>query len=387
MRRRPRGAAMSDLAPRASPWLPRFGGQHRLRWDALRFRAQRADYYDYLADVVEGTQGRKSLRDIFEDDAGRYGPDTVRGRLCQHWAVAYLDAGGDLGVAWSETLPHNECQLLSCVQEEGGDLAAALRDLARAVRLASEAWGALVSAAATGVVAVIVAFALLCAIPFFSVPRLQQVFQVVPAEDYAPLTRALFALASGLKQWLALWVVLIFGAVLLVLWSLANLTGDCRAVLDRWLLWRLYRDFQAIRFLSLLAVLIRQHGAADTRLRRALAVQGRDAPPWLHAHLQAMLSRIDAGASGADIFGTGLLDPETWWYMADMMDALGVEPGLARVRLRVESRLLARVRRQALVLRWSLLISSLATVLGITLWHYAVIDQLRQALTNFYASQ
>ena len=100
-----------------------------------------------------------------------------------------------------------------------------------------------------------------------------------------------------------------------------------------------------------------------------------------------MLSRIDAGASGADIFGTGLLDPETWWYMADMMDALGVEPGLARVRPRVESRLLARVRRQALVLRWSLLISSLATVLGITLWHYAVIDQLRQALTNFYASQ
>ena len=119
---------MPDLAPRGSPWLQRFGGLHRLRWDALRFRAQRADYYDYLADVVEGTQGRKSLRDIFEDDARRYGPDTVRGRLCLHWAGAYLDAGGDLGVAWSETLPHNECRLLSCVQEEGGDGVAALRD-------------------------------------------------------------------------------------------------------------------------------------------------------------------------------------------------------------------------------------------------------------------
>ncbi|PTW97663.1 general secretion pathway protein [Achromobacter mucicolens] len=355
--------------------------------DALRFRAQRADYYDYLADVVEGTQGRKSLRDIFEDDASRYGPDTVRGRLCQHWAAAYLAAGGDLGVAWSDTLPHGECLLLSCVQEEGGDLAAALRDLARAVRLASEAWSALLSAAATGVIAAIVAFALLCAIPFFSVPRLQQVFQAVPAEDYAPLTRGLFALAGGLKQWLALWVVLIFGAVMLALWSLANFTGDIRAVLDRWLLWRLYRDFQAIRFLSLLAVLIRQHGAADTRLRHALSVQARDASPWLLAHLQVMLSRIDGGASGAEIFGTGLLDAQTWWYMADLMDALGVEPGLARVRERVEVRLLARVRRQALVLRWSLLIASLSTVLGITLWHYAVIDELRLALTNFYASQ
>ena len=33
-----------------------------LRLDALRFRALRADYYEYLADLVEGTQGRKSLR-------------------------------------------------------------------------------------------------------------------------------------------------------------------------------------------------------------------------------------------------------------------------------------------------------------------------------------
>ncbi len=378
---------MADSVPRGLRWSPSSGGVLRLRLDALHFRAQRADYYEYLADVVEGTQGRKSLRDIFEDDACRHGPETVRGRLCQHWAAAYLGAGGDLGVAWSHTLPRNECLLLSCVQEEGGDLAAALRDLARAVRLASEAWAAVLSAAATGVIASIVAFALLCAIPFFSVPRLQQVFQAVPAEDYAPLTRSLFALAGGLRHWLALWVVLIVGAVMLSLWSLANFTGDARIALDRWLFWRLYRDFQAIRFLSLLAVLIRQHGAADTRLRRALAVQARDASPWLLAHLQAMLGRIDGGASGAEIFDTGLLDSETWWYMADMMDALGVEPGLVRVRQRVEFRLLARVRRQALVLRWSLLLASLSSVLGITLWHYAVIDELRQALTNFYASQ
>ncbi|MDQ6212248.1 general secretion pathway protein, partial [Achromobacter insolitus] len=80
-------------------------------------------------------------------------------------------------------------------------------------------------------------------------------------------------------------------------------------------------------------------------------------------------------------------DPETWWYMADMMDALGMEAGLAQVRMRIESRLLARVRWQAFALRWSLLLTSLAAVLGITLWHYGVVDELRQNLTNFYASQ
>jgi hypothetical protein len=64
-----------------------------------------------------------------------------------------------------------------------------------------------------------------------------------------------------------------------------------------------------------------------------------------------------------------------------------MEAGLARARQRIERRLLARVRRQASVLRWSLLISSVAAVLGIALWHYGVIDELRQALTNFYAGR
>lgn len=367
---------------------PRSAFQTRSLWlDALRFRPQRADYYAYLADLIEGTQGRKSLRDIFDDDARRYGLRTVRGRLCTHWASAYLEEGGDLGVAWAGTLPRDECRLISCVLEEGGDLAAALRDLAAAVRLAGQAGMAVASAAAAGLVASAVAFALLCAIPYFTVPRLQSVFQMVPLEDYGRLTRNLFGLARALNQWLLLWLVLSLGLALLSLWSLPNLTGRLRGVIDRWLLWRLYRDFQAIRFLCLLSVFIRQHGASDTRLRHALSVQAAGASPWLHAHLQTMLDHIDAGESGPDIFATGLLDRETWWYMADMMDALGLETGLARVRQRVESRLLARVRRQASALRWALLITALTTILGITLWHYGVIDELRRALTNFYASQ
>ena len=365
----------------------RWGANPGLRLDAWRFLPRRADYYEYLADLIDGLQGRRTLRDLFEDDARRYGPDTTRGRLSQYWAGAYLDAGGDLGATWQGTMPAPECLLLACVQEEGGDLSAALRDLARAVRLAAEARFALVSTAAAGVVAAVVAFAMLCAIPLFTVPRLQQVFQALPVEDYGPQTRALFALAAAARQWLAPWLVMVAGLGALILWSLPHYTGGGRAWLDKRLIWRLHRDFQAIRFLSLLAVLVRQHGAADTRLRRALTVQGRGAQAWLAMHLERMLARIDGGATDAQIFDTGLLDRETWWFMADMMDALGMETGLERVRRRVESRLLVRVRRQAAALRWGLLIVSVATALGITFWHYAVIDELRQALTNFYASR
>ena len=68
------------------PFRKRIAGRGLLlRLDAWRFRPGRADYYEYLADLIEGTQGRKSLRDVFEDDARRYGVDTERGRLAGEW--------------------------------------------------------------------------------------------------------------------------------------------------------------------------------------------------------------------------------------------------------------------------------------------------------------
>src|SRR5690606_24449237 len=80
----------------------------RLTLAAWRFRVLRADYYDYLADLMEGARGRKPLRDIFQDDARRYGPSTARGALCTHWLRAYEESGGDLFQAWHGTLPDED---------------------------------------------------------------------------------------------------------------------------------------------------------------------------------------------------------------------------------------------------------------------------------------
>ncbi|HYG44826.1 MAG TPA: hypothetical protein VEA17_18050, partial [Bordetella sp.] len=142
-----------------------------------------------------------------------------------------------------------------------------------------------------------------------------------------------------------------------------------------------------IRFLAMLAVMLRQRGNIDTRLRQALAGLAWQAPAWLARHIGDMLVRVDHGVVGADTFDTGLFDRETAWFMADVIAARGVEAGVAQARLRVESRMLTRVRRQALMLRWAMLLAAVASVLGLALWHYGVIDELRRALTNFYASR
>nr|WP_066420327.1 general secretion pathway protein [Bordetella ansorpii] len=356
--------------------------------DAWRFRAMRADYYAYLAEVLLALQGRKTLLDLFEDDARRYGQATVRGRLARRWARRYQESGGDLAAAWADALPADECLLVASAQAAGGDaLAEVLRDLARAVRLVRGLRDELLVTVAAGLAALGVTLALLCAVPFFTVPRLQQVFQGLPPDYLGPLTRRLYALADAVRYALPLWGFGLPAGVALVLWSLPNLTGRVRTGLDRWAVWRLYRDFHAIRFLAMLSVLLRQRGNIDTRLREALATFAWNARPWLAGHVAAMLARIDAGIVGEHSLDTGLFDRELWWFMADMIGAHGLAGGLQQARARIESHTVARVRRQAQAARWVLLLGATGAVIGLALWHYAAIDELRRALTQFHASR
>jgi hypothetical protein len=362
------------------------------RWrslaDAWRFRAQRADYYEYLAEVLHALEGRKTMLDHFEDDVQRYGVSTVRGRLSRHWSRRYQETGGDLAATWADTLPPDECLLIASAQQAGGGaLVEVLRDLAHTVRLVRTVRDELLGTMATGIAALLVALALLCAVPYFTVPKLQQVFHDLPAEHLGPLARRLYALSDAVKRWLGAWAFGVPAGIAFTLWSLPNLTGRSRVALDRFFVWRLYRDFHAIRFLAMLGVLLRRRGNIDTRLREALAGLAWNARPWLAGHVGAMLARIDAGIVGVESLGTGLFDHELWWFLSDMVGAHGLAEGLQRARLRIELRSVSRVRRQARAMRWFLLLGATGAVIGLALWHYAAIDELRRALTHFHASR
>jgi type II secretory pathway component PulF len=359
----------------------------RLRCDALRFSAMRADYYEYLADMLEGLHGRKTLRDLFDDDAYRYGQGSVRGRLARRWSHALEACGGDLATAWAGSMPPEELALLHAAQAGGaGALNAALRDLARAARVVEEALRIFRDTLLAALIALCVALALACAVPYFTAPRLQAVFQAVPPAHHGALTRGLFAFADVVRHGMPILAACGAGGIWLLLWSLPNLTGPLRARLDGWLVWRLYRDVNAIRFLAMLAVLVRQRGNVDVRLRQALSMQADQAGPWLSWHIRAMVGRIDAGLVGADSFDTGMIDRRIWWYLNDMVAAHGMASGLDKAAGRVEQRALARVGRQAQSLRWALLLTALAAVIALAFWHYAAIDELRRAMMHVHAA-
>ena len=358
----------------------------RLHLAAMQFRSQRADYYDYLAEMIAMTSGAKTLLSMFEDDARRYQGQGARGVLSRHWSQQFPKSGGDLFTTWFGSLPTEDLVAVQAAQYAGsGALTQTLRQLAVVVRTTDAASQAFIQTIWVGLVGVIVAICAVFSIPVLTADHLARVFSEVPPEHYGAWSRALFAASEWLKL---LWPVLLFLAiagVTTVAWSLRRWRGTARNLADQWGIWRLYRVVQAVRFLSLLAVLLKPRGNTSARLREALLIQQRGALPWLNHHLEKMLLRIDAGALAVEALNTGLIDRETWWYFTDMVHTLGLDEGLQRTKNRLAVHTVRRLQRQALTLRWLLLLAAVAVVFVIAFWHFRVFDELRQSLSLYYA--
>jgi type II secretory pathway component PulF len=360
----------------------------RDKTDRWRFSGKRADYYDYLSALLHGLQGGRTLKDIFELDARRYGHRSVRGRLSSGWAAAYQAAGGDLYATWLDSFPMSELVLLRAAQSFGNTvLLRTFSQLAQALQLIRQSRGIMLSTLWSAALALAVLLIMLMAMPLFTVPHLLQAFGAVPVEYYGSLTRGLVDVSASISSHWAVLLVLGVGGGALTVWSMPNTSGPIRRQLERYALWRIYRYVHALRFLTLVAIVLGKEPLATLQLRSALTLQLAGASPWQATHIKAMLDRIDVGLTGADTFDTGLLDQEMFWFLTDMTLARGLHEGLLLTCRRLEAHVLGVVARQALALRWALLLSCLGCLLAIGLWHYAVIDELRRSLMLFYASQ
>ena len=358
------------------------------RLDGWRFSSERRGYYDYLAALLRGTQGRRTLKQIFAADARRHGTLTVRGRLANRWLSLFQAAGGDLYATWMGVMPASELAVLRSAQARGNAaLVETLEELSRVLGVLDAARTILRASLITAAIAIAVLGIAVLAVPMFTVPRLRESFVMIPAIYYGEATRALFAFSDGVA---AVWPVAVSGLIALLLLgprSFATYTGILRRALDRFGPWHVYRQVQALRFLALLAVALGRDAHGPTRLRAALGLQLNSATPWLSAHVTTMINNLTAGRQGAAVFDSGLLDKSQFWLLDDMVTARGLVDGLHLCSAWVERHVLVTVARQAGQARWAMLLAAVCGAMSLALWHYAVIDDMRRALALYHASQ
>lgn len=354
---------------------------------AFLFRPKKADYYYYLADIIEGTKGRKSLLDIFNSDAERYGK-TARGKLSKHWATQFDRGGGSLTKTFQSTLPDEDVAALETLKKAGSDsaLESALRDLAANTELVSKARGIVIVSSFISIacLAAFLAFAVL--MPIAIVPKLQAAFSMLPVEYYPESAQEFFGLSDFVgNNWVTIIAVMV--SIMYGCWySFSNLTGRARAWLDKYgMFWGIYRDFQSIRFLTLLAAVIKRRGNESTVLLEAVEMQTIGASRWKRYHIDLILQYVEKGSVGPEMFTTGIMDKTMEWYIADLIEARGFEDALEHARNRLKERVLKKITIQSAVIAWIVLLSSVMLSGSLMLWQMTVIEDMRKALQLFLA--
>lgn len=377
-----------DSLFRRGQMTKRSDNKHGLSFDlriaTFLFAGARADYYRYLADMLEGTRGRMSLKEIFLNDARRYG-NSPRGKLSRHWANTF-GLGGSFERTFRGTLPRQDIAVLGTLQQIGaeGALEDGLRDLADNTALVAQARGAALSAMAASLVCLGLVIALVLTMPAFTVPKIVNAFSMMPLSEFPQTALDLIDFADFVSaNWLNICVATAV-TVFLVVWSLTNMTGSLRAFCDRYLvIWGIHRDFESVRFLSVLAAMLRKRGNRSVGLRTAVVMQFDGASRWKKHHLTKMLNMIDTGDTGPALFNTGMVDRDTSFYIADLIYSRGIEDALQYVRSRLESRVMNRIKRQSMLLSWVLMMSSITLSALLMFWHMLAIDAMRTALQQY----
>lgn len=357
-----------------------------IRLSAWQFRGTRANYYEFLAQLLSNRVVEQTLLLTFEQDSWRHGTGSARGRLAAWWAKRYAQSGANLVDTWQHTLPDADLQSIGMAQQAGQDaLVHTLQSLAQQIRLWQQCASHFWQTVAVGVVAIAVALACVIGLPLWTVPRLTAAFSSVPPEYYGGSLLALLAWAEAVNRFWPVGVVLLLVFSGVLFWSLSGMTGTFRDRLDGFGIWRLYRDLQAMRFLTGTATLLNALSPTGVSLRTVLTTQQQQANAWLDHHLQRMVRQLDAGVDALTSLNTGLLGGEVWWRFVDVVRVHGLALGLGTAATEIGQLVKAQLARRAMVLRWLLLISALGCVMAVGAWHLRAIEELRQAMALHYS--
>lgn len=351
---------------------------------AFLFSGNRADYYLYLAEMIEGTQGKMTLRDIFASDAVRYG-DSVRGKLSRHW-LSRFENGGMLSYTFRDTFPADEVAFIHSLQASGGEnaLEEGLKDLSRNTQLISKAKSMVWVTMAAAIFCLLMLVGLVFGMPSYTVPKLSEAFSILPPNAYPQTAKDLFAFADFISSYWHICLLAIITTITAVIWTLSNVYGKPRDFLNKYLiLWAIHRDFQSIKFLSTLSAALRKSGNNTDSLKSAVESQISGASRWKQHYIYQMLNKVDRGVVDASIFETGLIEKKMQWFIADLIESRGLQDALNYVRVRLEETSMRKLSAQAVTFSWVLLLLSIGLAGYLLFWHIEAIESMKTAMQNY----
>lgn len=359
-----------------------------VRRAARKFAKERADYFDFLADVIEGSEGKLKFQQIFERDSDRF-KNRPRGVLSRYWSENFSENGASLRSTWAGAFPDDELAILDVAQEAGGGaIITTLRDVASGVRLKQKVQGKAKVTAFLGGLALLLAFLMTTAYPIVVSNFMRETFSMVPEEYYRPVARKWFAYSNFITYF---WPFVASGFLLSLIairWSIDNMTGRFREWLDKSnFLYRAIRDTRSVMFLTTLATISKQRGTSSMPLKKALLMfKDGSQSKWFNWRIFQILENIDrSGGVSSDVFNTNILSEEMFFYLRDMEQARGFSAGFAQTSVYVKERLLDQIEKRLKIYLYVSLILSGVIVFSVSSAQMVVLKSLTASTKLYYS--
>ena len=256
------------------------------RWLAQKTfsTSDRLTLYEDLAFLLDnGLKVEKALQAMI----GSYGGKRPPVVFCLEDILTALRQGQSVDQGLSSWVPHQEAAILSAGVQDG-NLSAALYRAITVVKGMSEMKTAVITTMAYPTFLLCTSFAMMRMVTEYFLPRLES---LAPRESW---TGALWWLSSVSEFFVNNVIVLglfILAVIVLVVWSMPNLTGKTRRQMDRMLPWSVYRDVLGVAFMLNFSALMR----ANVKTEDAIDILSRYAPPWLYERLAATQRQVRQG--------------------------------------------------------------------------------------------
>lgn len=282
-------AGLSDLS--SSPVISNLNARRKAcnRWIYSKTfsTADRLKLYEELAFLLSNNQRLNVALENMLSTALSGGPSAARAAVWLEDILESLNNGLPLDQALSEWVPRGECAIISSGLQDG-NLPQALERASTVVRGIAEMKSSVFSVLAYPFFQLAVVIGLLKMIHDYFMPPMTRMF---PREDWSGAMWWLGLSADVVAKqgiWLGLFFLLFCGWTV---WSLPNVEGRPRRILDYLIPWSLYRDFQGVVFLLNVAALL----GANVKTLDALNKLATHASPYMLERLNAIRRRVNAG--------------------------------------------------------------------------------------------
>lgn len=300
----------------------------------------------------------------------------------------YTRYGGRFGKVFEGTLPDEDVMLLRLIQLKGGDsiLPDGLRDLSATTALVKKAMLTVRVAILGFIFPLIFTLFSVVSLPMYAAPRLREMARDMPPDFYPSSVDKLFSISDFLSgnAWLLCLGFVCFVAGVVA--SMKRVTGPVRWKLDKYgLVWSIHRDFESIRFISNLSLIIKTRNSKSDSLRESLENLRHGANRWKTDVIRRMLVNLmERGLPTKDIFKVGLFSEEMQFYLEDLIESRGLNNALEYLIPRLEEVVIQKLRFRCLVFMWLMLAISVAVSIYLFILRTVALRELQEALIRFY---